>query len=251
MNGIRRRRVFLYFSAPISIGTPANLLRIRCQLTSESVPKVIGFCRTQPADQNGFGGEGQSGETDESGGEGEGGKIKASFSFGDKTLNYDVNGDQEFADAITGHLNEILATAAGKNMLEAIVDIGKSLMIEYGKVHLEGGDPSGTYDSIIKYDHKTPQFIRVNTQSLPINTDPIANILAHELHHTWRRFTTVKGGWFSNNTYGSLDIGEPVPGVKDWETYAIRHTNLIRAQMGLGYKRTHYKNNLGEWRVDN
>jgi hypothetical protein len=135
-------------------------------------------------------------------------------------------------------------------MIAGIIGAKSNLLIEFGKTPLEGVDLSGKYDSVVKYDHKTPQFMRTSISDGRVDTDPIYNILAHELHHTWRRVTTVKGNWYSSNSYGSNDIGKRVPGLSDWETYAVRHTNLIRRQAKLGYIRTHYLTNEGEYRVE-
>ncbi|KZN45754.1 hypothetical protein N474_25155 [Pseudoalteromonas luteoviolacea CPMOR-2] len=60
-------------------------------------------------------------------------------------------------------------------------------------------------------------------------------ILAHELYHAWNY---AASSWFSDG--GARRIGGGVYGLPSQEAYAVRHTNLIRRQLGYGYIRTHY-----------
>jgi hypothetical protein len=212
-----------------------------------NVPKSVGGEGSEISFENGINGSGSEEATNP-----HGKVINATFSFGEgETLSYDVLGTQEFADTIAEQMNEIVKTAAGRNMLSGIAGSDKRLLIMFGKKPAEGIDKTGMYGSVMQYDHKTPQFMRTSTSGERVNTDPIYNILAHELHHSWRRMTSIEGSWYESKSYTSNDIGRRVPGLSDWEPYAVRHTNLIRKQAGLGYRRTHYRNDEGrEFRVD-
>ena len=174
----------------VNFGTGGNVTSVATtELGSQANIAKSQSGGTKTSEENGF--QGTSGAASASSNQEEGGTRSATFSFGDETLNYDVSGTEEFSDAVVSHLNEIVKTEAGRDMLSGIANSGKSLLIEFGKRALEGSDVSGKYDSVIKYDHKTPQFMRISTSNQRVNTDPIYNVLAHELHHSWRRMTMV------------------------------------------------------------
>ncbi|TMP26898.1 hypothetical protein CWC00_23765 [Pseudoalteromonas rubra] len=154
-----------------------------------------------------------------------------SLKVGEETLNYDTLGPDGYADAVELNLKKIMKTDAGMEMLSSIASGDGNLLVAYGRVSGEGVAPG--YTSAIQFNHIRGQMIRTNKGNI---REATYLVLAHELHHSWGPMT--KGGFWGGND--RINIGRSVSGLGPLETYAVRYTNLIRQQAGVGYRRTHY-----------
>lgn len=70
-------------------------------------------------------------------------------------------------------------------------------------------------------------------------------VLSHELYHAWNN---AASSWLTGG--GAARIGSPVRGLPNQETWAVRHTNMVRRQLGYNYIRTHYRHQGHQYCVE-
>lgn len=165
-------------------------------------------------------------------------KQEQTFKFGDNELSYTSEGPKGFAEKLTKDLGAIAETDAGEKMLIGLIDSDSSILIKYSRQPFEG--VAKGYDTAVGYNHISGPGIHANVRGRFITNEPSFLSLAHELHHSWASTTGRFLRWPWQAPNDSVRIGGSVRGLSNSETFAVRHTNLIRQQAGLKYRRTHY-----------
>ena len=127
-------------------------------------------------------------------------------------------------------------------MIDEIIDSGATVTFRYNsdRVWRAKGEWFGKNTTIQFDPYKSPD-IWTNRGERVAKT---VYALAHELYHAQTNATAT---WFTAGS--NVKIGKPVLGVPASEAYAVRFTNLIRAQRGESYIQTHYNHNGTQYRV--
>ena len=126
-----------------------------------------------------------------------------------------------------------LFTAAGAALLTEITNGGGSVEIRYRKGSATARGSLFSSDTIITFDPSYSEQIATTAGLLAAQP---RFILAHELHHAWKNTLNC---WLGCDRPLVLP-GEVPRGVPPFEVHAVRYTNLIRTQAGVGYQRTEF-----------
>ena len=149
------------------------------------------------------------------------------------TFDYTTVGPDGYAEQVHGLLVDIASTDAGASLLTEIAGNGGSVQFRYGVGGASARGSLFSRDTVVTY--KPAHRDLIATTSGRIAAQP-EFVVAHELHHAWKNTLSC---WFGCSR--PLILPGAVPrGVNPWEVHAVRYTNLIRSQAGVGYQRTHY-----------
>lgn len=155
--------------------------------------------------------------------------TEASYKGKGYTLNYSIEGSDEFKAEVAGMFSALGELTTGKMMLRGIARTKGSLLITES-IRVGIGDDIEGFDVFLSYSSKWPQFIGTTLGKQEIRANP-GMVFAHELHHVWDRLSGGK----------AMNLGKPVEGLPARETYAVRFTNRIRKELKYGYQRNTYR----------
>lgn len=168
-------------------------------------------------------------------GSGVGGGVTANgtVTVGNSTFDYTTNGPEGYAEQVNKLLVEIASTDAGTALLTEISGNGGNVQFSYTEGNAVSKGSLLSRNTEILFNPARSQQIDTTVGSLEAQS---RFILAHELHHAWKNTLSC---WFGCSRPLVLP-GKAPRGLPPFEAHAVRYTNLIRTQAGVGYQRTHY-----------